>query len=65
MCSSSLIYLLDLLLGEVMEEVMGGLVDCQNSFWTFTRFVGKWQGAIQPASSLSLPLRSYCTIPVP
>jgi hypothetical protein len=27
MCSSSLIYLLDL--GEVMEEVMGGLVNCQ------------------------------------
>jgi hypothetical protein len=45
MCSGSLIYLLDLLLGEVMEEVMGGLVDCQNSFWTFTRFGRKVAGS--------------------
>jgi hypothetical protein len=35
MCSSSLIYLLDL--GEVTEEVTGALVKL-TSFWTFTRF---------------------------
>jgi hypothetical protein len=44
MCSGSLVYLLDL--GEVMEKVRRGLVDCQlvASFWTFTRFGRKVAG---------------------
>jgi hypothetical protein len=48
MCSSHLIYLLDL--GEVTEEVMGGLAP---------GLEGKWWGTIELASSLNLePLRS-------
>jgi hypothetical protein len=44
MSSSSLIYLQDL--GEVTEEVTGGLVNCQlPSGWTFTRFRRKVVGS--------------------
>jgi hypothetical protein len=43
MCSSSLVYLLDL--GEVTEEVMGALVNCRlPSGWAFTRFGRKVAG---------------------
>jgi hypothetical protein len=56
MCSSSLIYLLDL--KEVMEEVMGGLVNCQLPSELSLGSEGKWWGTSQPASSLNLPLRS-------
>jgi hypothetical protein len=53
MCSSSLIYLLDL--EEVMEEVMGGQVNCQLPSGLSPGSEGKWWGASQLASSLNLP----------
>jgi hypothetical protein len=56
MKSGSLIYLLDL--GEVMEEVMGGLVNCQLPSGLSPGSEGKRPGTSQPASSLNLPLRS-------
>jgi hypothetical protein len=52
MCSSSLVYLLDL--GEVMEEVTGGFVICQLPSGLSPGSEGKWQGTSQPASSLNL-----------
>jgi hypothetical protein len=56
MCSSSLIYLLDL--GEVMEEVAGGLVNCWLLSGLSPGSEGKLWGTSQLASSLNLPLRS-------
>jgi hypothetical protein len=58
MCSSSLIYLLDL--GEAMEEVMGGLKSTADFLLDALSpgLEGKWQGASQLASSLKLSLRS-------
>jgi hypothetical protein len=41
MCSSSLIYLLDHL-GEVIEEVSGGLVNCQLPSGLSPGLEGKW-----------------------
>jgi hypothetical protein len=55
-CSSSSIYLLDL--GEVMEEVIGGLVNCLLPFGLSPGLEGKWWEKIQLASSLNLPSRS-------
>jgi hypothetical protein len=55
-CSETLIYLLDL--GEVMEDVMGGLVNCWLPSGRSPGSEGKWWGSIQLASSLNLPLRS-------
>jgi hypothetical protein len=42
MCSHSLIHLLDL--GEVTEEVMGGLVNCQLPSGLSPGLEGKWWG---------------------
>jgi hypothetical protein len=56
MCSSSLIYLLDL--SGVMEEVMGGLVNCQLPSGLSPGSEGKWWRMSQLASSLNLPSRS-------
>jgi hypothetical protein len=44
MCNSSLIYLLDL--GEVMEEVMGGPVNCRLPSGLSPGLEGKWWGTI-------------------
>jgi hypothetical protein len=56
MCSSSLVYLLDL--GEVSkEEVTRGLVNCPTSFWTFTRFGRKVFGIISTGLFPELTLK--------
>jgi hypothetical protein len=53
MCSGSLSYLLDL--GEVTEEAIGGLVNCQLPSGLSPGSEENWQGTIQPASSLNYP----------
>jgi hypothetical protein len=55
MCKGSLIYLLDL--GEVMEEVTGGLYPLPTSFWTFIRFGRKVTGSNSTGLFLDLTLK--------
>jgi hypothetical protein len=63
-CSSSLIYLLDL--SEDTEEDTGGLAPCQlpTSFWNLTRFGKKLAGTSQLASSLNLTSRNWYSFAV-